>query len=1224
MKNPWLGLASYTEESLKEYGFYGRKDAIAVLKSMIERNLFVTLYGKSGIGKTSLLQAGVFPLLRLEGMPSVVVRFADCDKGESPAQRDKSKPAVQIFWEELLRNLSEHGISYVPCSRSDVYIPDYSDVMVLRYLFSAGRFLDADEVEKIPVSVFDQFEEFLYHSPGEAEIFMGQIYALIDDNCDLSLTHPLWHDDTNFRIVVSIREDDLFLFEDLIDRFNFLDLKSNRYRLMPLTIVEAREVVMTPGRELFEKGREDEVGAKVIALASSETDGKINTLMLSLICTQLFNKYYEKNGTIALKNISDLEDIIETFYIAAVKGIPTYQRYYLEDNLVDEHGRRKPIYEADMELYAPKLKALAETTDKRILNISQGRVELIHDQLAATIGRLRNSRKGNLTKRIGVASLIVLLAVVFFYSFSMLPSLQLKKVEHSSDREIAVNNNVIEEYIIDGKILGDVYMISDCPNLKRIVVKDTSCSISISHCPSLVHVKLPETGKGVLYFNCHNLRTGDSRIIPSRHSDSIFFSDSGPCLSAKGNYMEHIEDYLSFYTHPIIYDGRAYKCRTHLPDSIKRGTILRVPFGLKDEFSSLIEFQPFLSIEELPRYRTWEINLSNTFSWFLNGRNTIWLILSILGVCLVQIFFWMSSYFSLKQRGYSSSKSLLLSALNGIGMSLMTILSFMAPYWLIFNILSPYNQLLASIVGVLSVLICLLFVYKNVFYRFWIYIRTRGFFGATADLKNAIVNLPGYVRHAYGKTKRHVVIQCRYVKRRGFRKPVYYKVKGFVFKYIYYIFGVYCVICVAIWMNKEYESKKHDRERYIAGLEQYVEDGQYGRAYFLADELLNRHASRQFPFFAEAINRIKKEIEDEQLPCVAKISAEHINRLMQTRNIPWKFEELNFVGVSDDGDVYCFASERQDSIDRRSKAIIYRLSTQSVDTIPSRAYWADDWHVSFSPSGRQILVSSENRKVCLYDTKEQTLKEIYTNHDIDEAIFIDEASILYVDWDKIYYSDISNLKEKSSYQFDEPYCNVFYNKTGTDFDWSRIFPENTYQKLFSRRTYVFDAELLDSEEDMRHLVSLVSPTVFAAAGWGGDPILFDYRTKDPIFHSLRKYVGNIRYADAEKFVTSNGLFDIASDSLVIEDSNLYYHDGKVVNLKFEGRNMCIFDLGGNLLRKVDEKEHYINGRIVFTKDNKHVIDYSSYSDVCCIFSLNLENGAFDWKLTDKEREFFDL
>lgn len=1194
MKNPWLGLASYTEDSLKEYGFYGRKDAIAVLKSMIERNLFVTLYGKSGIGKTSLLQAGVFPLLRAQGMPSVVVRFADCDKG---------KPAARIFWDELLKNLSERGINYVPCSDTDVYTPNYSDVMVLRYLFSAGRFFDAHGAEMTPVVVLDQFEEFLYGSPREAETFVGQIYALLDDNCDLSLTHPLWHDDTNFRIVVSIREDDLFLFEDLIDRFNYLDLKSNRYRLMPLTVSEARDVVMIPGRELFEKGVEDEIAEKIIALASSETDGKINTLMLSLICTQLFSKYYEKNGTIALKNISSLEDIIETFYTDAVKDIPTSQRYYLEDNLVDEHGRRKPIYEADMKVYAPAIKSLAETTDKRILNISQGRVELIHDQLAATIGRLRNSRKGNLTKRIGVASLIALLAVVFFYSFSMLPSRQLKKVEHSSDREIAVNNNVIEEYIIDGPTRNreGYHVIKDCPNLKRVVIKDTSCNISIYHCPSLIDVVLPKINfsKKIRCFNCLNFKKQSSGIVFDE-----FLIDSNYYTEAGGEYLpysrdvvekklkisyESAENKLKIQCNPYFPLNDGYDLyamiETGLSDSEKRKTTLYVPYGLKEEFTSLIEFQPFLSIEEMPRYRTWEINLSHIYYWYSNS-NIIWLVLSIIGVCLVQIFFWISSYFSLKQRGYSSSKSLLLSALNGIGMSLMAILSFMAPYWLIYNLLSPYNQVLASIVGVLSVLICLLFVYKNIFYRFLVYIKARGFI--------------------------------------GLMEPFYLRAKNFVFKYSYYIFGVYCVICLAIWMNKEYESKKHDRERYIAGLEQYVEDGQYGRAYFLADELLNRHASRQFPFFAEAINRIKKEIEDEKLPCVAKISAEHINRLMQTRNIPWKFEELYFVGVSDDGDLYCFASERQDSIDRRSKAVIYRLSTQSVDTVPNRAHWGSDWDVSFSPSGRQMLVSSENRKVCLYDTKEYTLKEIYINHDIDETIFIDETSILCRDWLKIYYNDISNLKGKPIDQIDDSYRNVFANASGADLDWNRIFPENTYRKLFPRKVYVSDSELVDSEEEIRQFGNFISSTVFASTGYWNEPILFDYRKKVPVFHSSRRWAGDVRYADAEKFVTSNGLFDIASDSLVIEDSNLYYHDGKVVNLKFEGRNMCIFDLGGNLLRKVDEKDHYINGRIVFTKDNKHVIDYSGSSDVCCIFSLNLENGAFDWKLTDKEREFFDL
>ena len=63
--NPWAGLSSYqdpkyTDNPLK---FSGREDDIYDLTRMVMKNIFVTLYGKSGIGKTSLLNAGVFPSL---------------------------------------------------------------------------------------------------------------------------------------------------------------------------------------------------------------------------------------------------------------------------------------------------------------------------------------------------------------------------------------------------------------------------------------------------------------------------------------------------------------------------------------------------------------------------------------------------------------------------------------------------------------------------------------------------------------------------------------------------------------------------------------------------------------------------------------------------------------------------------------------------------------------------------------------------------------------------------------------------------------------------------------------------------------------------------------------------------------------------------------------------------------------------------------------------------
>ena len=55
-QNPWAGLASYedpatTERKLK---FCGRDDDSYDVAKLIMGNIFVTLYGKSGIGKTSM------------------------------------------------------------------------------------------------------------------------------------------------------------------------------------------------------------------------------------------------------------------------------------------------------------------------------------------------------------------------------------------------------------------------------------------------------------------------------------------------------------------------------------------------------------------------------------------------------------------------------------------------------------------------------------------------------------------------------------------------------------------------------------------------------------------------------------------------------------------------------------------------------------------------------------------------------------------------------------------------------------------------------------------------------------------------------------------------------------------------------------------------------------------------------------------------------------------
>ena len=53
-QNPWMGLAPYMEGTT----LYGRGEESVVLSEIIKNNIASIVFGKSGMGKSSLLSAG--------------------------------------------------------------------------------------------------------------------------------------------------------------------------------------------------------------------------------------------------------------------------------------------------------------------------------------------------------------------------------------------------------------------------------------------------------------------------------------------------------------------------------------------------------------------------------------------------------------------------------------------------------------------------------------------------------------------------------------------------------------------------------------------------------------------------------------------------------------------------------------------------------------------------------------------------------------------------------------------------------------------------------------------------------------------------------------------------------------------------------------------------------------------------------------------------------------
>ena len=91
--SPWPGLAPFTED---QAGFFhGRDEEIRALARLMERKSLTILFGQSGLGKSSLLQAGVFTRLRAAHFCPIYIRLDHGEGAPAPAEQVKAMVAAE-------------------------------------------------------------------------------------------------------------------------------------------------------------------------------------------------------------------------------------------------------------------------------------------------------------------------------------------------------------------------------------------------------------------------------------------------------------------------------------------------------------------------------------------------------------------------------------------------------------------------------------------------------------------------------------------------------------------------------------------------------------------------------------------------------------------------------------------------------------------------------------------------------------------------------------------------------------------------------------------------------------------------------------------------------------------------------------------------------------------------------------------------------------------------
>lgn len=433
LENPWAGLSSYEDpvKAERPLKFCGRESDTYDLTRLVDDNFIVTLYGKSGVGKTSLLNAGVFPALRREQYTPLSLRLGMTDEA--------------LSFQEVITATIEHAIAEDGGSIDIVnVVEEQTDLLAVDYLwnwFARRRFVNAAGQTTFPVVVFDQFEEvFRQKAPlrkaaivreqsdacidsaereqsqtkVKADVLLAQLHYLTDESHALNdcvVDGEEYFYDFNFRFVLSIREDDLYRLEDCIDNNSLTALKRCRYRLRSLSDEGARDVILVPGEGLFKQEEQGTI-VKAIVGKSRNEDGSISTNIVSLLCNRIFVDFQKTNAdhiTPALVDTFIKGNPFERFYSEATRGFSNKEKSYIEDHLVDSTGRRNSIPENDFLLYVPKGKQLLEG-DTRILQRTSTssdsgdyRIELIHDSFCESLTAQKEKReKRKLKIRMGI------------------------------------------------------------------------------------------------------------------------------------------------------------------------------------------------------------------------------------------------------------------------------------------------------------------------------------------------------------------------------------------------------------------------------------------------------------------------------------------------------------------------------------------------------------------------------------------------------------------------------------------------------------------------------------------------------------------------------------------------------------------------------------------------------------------------------------------------------
>lgn len=392
--------------------FFGRDRDIEDLLDLIWLEKLVVLFGKSGYGKSSLINAGILPEISEEAVP-IVVRLGSYVAGQTPSPLDN----LRLKIDDVLTNNPEADF--------------INALQVPKTLWHQVKRKQSQEKRRF-VLIFDQFEEFFTYPMADQQAFKEQVADLLYTQVPQAvrnLNDTLTDGQQTFiatpfdaKVLFAIRADRMSLLDSMKDKLPAILQK--RYELKGLTEDQARQAIQKPASATYASEKPfasppftySDEALRVMTQKLSETKVSqrtgIEAFQLQILCEYLEDKIIKgeiPNNRIEPQHFADhINDIYEGYYERLIEKLdPSVQhaaQLLIEEKLIFEDAqtgdaRRLSVDSGvllhEKDITQTLLNQLESTFLLRRESTSTGgfNYEVSHDTMIAPILKSKSERK---------------------------------------------------------------------------------------------------------------------------------------------------------------------------------------------------------------------------------------------------------------------------------------------------------------------------------------------------------------------------------------------------------------------------------------------------------------------------------------------------------------------------------------------------------------------------------------------------------------------------------------------------------------------------------------------------------------------------------------------------------------------------------------------------------------------------------------------------------------